>query len=135
MTNCEKGTHAELLFCAEATSRKFNVLIPMGPTSSTVDVWVAPVAGRPISVQVKRAWIDVKRRLYQVKVSRRGTRKKKQAKYKVGDFDILAAYLPDVNQFVLWKFKEIKKRSKISYTPRLHRQPGNWELLEQFVAT
>lgn len=134
MTNCEKGTHAELLFCAEATSRKFNVLIPMGPTSSTVDVWVAPAAGRPISVQVKRAWVDHKRNLYLVKVSRRGTLKKKGSRYKTGDFDILAAYLPDVNQFVLWKFKEIRKRSKISYTPRLHRQPGNWELLEQFVA-
>lgn len=135
MTSCEKGTHAELLFCAEATARKFNILMPMGTTSSTVDVWVAPVAGRPISVQVKRAWVDSKRRLYQVKVSRRGTRSKKGVRYKVGDFDILAAYLPDVNQFVLWKFKEIRKRSKISYTPRLHRQPGNWELLEQFVAT
>ena len=134
MTNCEKGTHAELLFCAEATSRKFNVLIPMGPTSSTVDVWVAPAAGRPISVQVKRAWLDPKRRIYLVKVSRRGTRMKKGLKYKAGDFDILAAYLPDVNQFVFWKFGEIKKRSKISYTPRIHRQPDNWELLEQFVA-
>ena len=118
MTNCEKGTHAELLFAAEATSKKFNVLIPMGPTSSTVDVWIV-----------------TKRRLYQVKVSRRGTRKKKGIKYKTGDFDILAAYLPDVNQFVLWKFKEIKNRGKISYTPRLHRQPDNWKLLEQFVAS
>ena len=134
MTNCEKGTHAELLFCAEATARQFNVLIPMGPTSSTVDVWIVTAAGRPISVQVKRAWVDVKRRLYQVKVSRRGSRKKKGVKYKVGDFDILAAYLPDVNQFVLWRFDEIRKRSKISYTPRRHRQPGNWDLLEAFVA-
>lgn len=135
MTSCEKGTHAELLFCAEATARRFNVLMPMGTTSSTVDVWIVQHLGRPVSVQVKRAWLDPVRKIYQVKVSRRGTRQKKGVKYKAGDFDILAAYLPDVNQFVLWNFDEIKMRGKISYTPRRHRAPGNWELLEQFVAT
>lgn len=128
MTNLEKGTHAELLFCAETTARGLQVLIPMGATSSTVDVWIV-ANSRPVSVQVKRAWVSKNGR-YVVKVARRGTKKKPQLAYKVGDFDILAAYLPDRNQFVLWRFDEIKKRKKISYTPRLHRQPDNWEILD-----
>jgi hypothetical protein len=127
MTNCEKGTHAELLFCAEVTARGVQVLIPMGPTGSTVDVWIV-ANGRPASVQVKRAWVSNNR--YHVKVARRGTKKKPQLTYKAGDFDILAAYLPDVKKFVLWRFDEIKKRTKINYTPRLHRQPDNWEILD-----
>lgn len=131
MTNNEKGTHAELLFCAEVTARGLQVLIPMGPTGSTVDVWIV-ANSRPVSVQVKRAWVS-KRGLYSVKVARRGTKKKPQTAYKVGDFDILAAYLPDSGRFVLWRFDEIKKRKKISYTPRLHRQPDNWELLDSVL--
>jgi hypothetical protein len=127
MTNLEKGTHAELLFCAEITARGLQVLIPMGATSSTVDVWIV-ANGRPVSVQVKRAWLRSNR--YHVKVARCGTKKKPQRIYKVGDFDILAAYLPDRNQFVLWRFDEIKNRKKINYTPRLHRQPNNWDLLD-----
>ena len=130
MTNLEKGTHAELLFCAEVTSRGLQVLIPMGATSSTVDVWIV-ANSRPVSVQVKRAWQTDNR--YQVKVARRGTKKKPQMSYKAGDFDILAAYLPDIGKFVLWRFDEIKKRKKISYTPRLHRQPDNWELLDSVL--
>ena len=130
MTNREKGTHAELIFCAEATALGYNVLIPMGPTSSTVDVWIVANGNRPISVQVKRAWVSNKRNLYSVKAARRGTRDKPESAYKAGDFDILAAYLPDLNKFVLWRFDEIADRKKISYTPRLHRQPDNWEILD-----
>jgi hypothetical protein len=128
MTNNEKGTHAELLFCAEVTSRGLQVLIPIGPTGSTVDVWIV-VNSRPVSVQVKRAWITKGGR-YSVRAARRGTKKIPEKVYKAGDFDILAAYLPDRNQFVLWRFDEIKQRKKISYTPRLHRQPDNWDLLD-----
>lgn len=130
MTNLEKGTHAELLFCAEVTARGLQVLIPMGATSSTVDVWIV-ANSRPVSVQVKRAWISNNR--YQVKVARRGTKQKPQVGYKIGDFDILAAFLPDIGKFVLWRFDEIRKRKKISYTPRLHRQPDNWELLDSVL--
>jgi hypothetical protein len=104
------------------------VLIPIGPTGSTVDVWIV-VNSRPVSVQVKRAWITKGGR-YSVRAARRGTKNIPEKVYKAGDFDILAAYLPDRNQFVLWRFDEIKQRKKISYTPRLHRQPDNWDLLD-----
>ncbi len=138
MTNCQKGTHAELLFCAEAGAREFNVLVPVGH-SSTVDVWIHKPPGRPISVQVKRAYVVESKRpwtneslcRYGVSMARGNV---ERTPYQSGDFDVLAAYLPDKNDFVLWRFDEIKDRKKISYTPRLHRQPGNWQLLEELVA-
>jgi len=130
MTNTEKGIHSELLFSAEATARSFNVLVPLGATSSTVDVWIVPPNGRPVSVQVKRAWLHTKHDLYIIKTVRCKTSKGPNPKYREGDFDVLAAYLPDLNKFVFWQFDEIADRQNISYTPRLHRQPDNWEILD-----
>lgn len=123
--NCEKGTHAELLFCAEAGARGWQVLIPMGHVS-TVDVWIFRPPGRPVSVQVKRAWREVDGD-YGVSLARRNVTR---VPYQKGDFDILAAYLPDLHQFVLWRFDDINGRKKIRYSPKRHRQPENWGLLD-----
>ena len=124
--NCEKGTHAELLFCAEAGARGWQVLIPMGH-NSTVDVWIFRPPGRPVSVQVKRAYLD-RDGDYGVCLARGSVQR---APYQAGDFDVLAAYLPDLNEFVLWRFSDINERKKIRYSPKRHRQPGNWELLNE----
>lgn len=128
--SCEKGTHAELLFCAEAGARGWQVLIPMGH-SSTVDVWIFRPPGRPVSVQVKRAYAD-RDGDYGVTLARGYDDRKT---YREGDFDILAAYLPELNDFVLWRFSEINDRKKIRYSPKRHRQPGNWGLLDEVAQT
>jgi len=136
MTSSEKGSHAELLFCAAATERGFNILVPMTGTSSTVDVWLVNIAKRPISVQVKRAWHDANRNSYGLKILRGGINARglpDTSSYQAGDFDVLAAYLPNLDKFVLWKFEELGDRQKISYSPRLHRQPDNWELLDSVL--
>lgn len=125
--NCEKGTHAELLFCAEAGARGWQVLIPMGH-SSTVDVWIFKPPGRPVSVQVKRAYQD-RDGDYGMGVSRGLTKQP----YQAGDFDILAGYLPDLNEFVLWRFADIADKKKLRYSPRRHRNPSNWELLDELA--
>ncbi len=51
--------------------------------------------------------------------------------YAAGDFDILAAYLPDRNQFVFWSFEDVRSRQTVRYHPDRHRQPGNWSLLDE----
>ena len=122
--NCDKGTHAELLFCAEAGARGWQALIPMGHVS-TVDVWIFRPPGRPLSVQVKRATPD-RQGDYRVSLARGRFDRKT---YQAGDFDVLAAYLPDLHQFVLWRFDDIGGRKKIRYSPKRHRQPDNWGLL------
>jgi hypothetical protein len=48
--------------------------------------------------------------------------------YQLGDFDILAAWLPDNQLFVFWHFAEIAARKKICYSPLRHRTPDNWEV-------
>lgn len=132
MTTCEKGDHSEFLFCAEVTERGFKVLVPWGH-SATSDIWIVKSPHRPISTQIKRAWFDPKRNAYGITVSRGCNIK---LAYQAGDFDLLAAYLPDQDRFILWTFEEVRGRKRISYTPhRADRVPGNWELLEQFVAT
>jgi hypothetical protein len=60
--------------------------------------------------------------------------KRAKTAYAAGDFDILAAWLPDIEEFVLWRFEEICERKRIRYSPRRHRQPSNWQLLEELVA-
>jgi hypothetical protein len=38
-----------------------------------------------------------------------------------------------VEGFVLWRFDEICDRKRIRYSPKRHRQPNNWQLLEELV--
>ena len=131
MTACDKGDHGEFYFCAHVTERGFKVLVPWGH-SATSDIWIVKAPARPISVQVKRAWFDPKRKSYGITVSKGSSVKKA---YKQGDFDVMVAFLPDQKNFVLWSFEDVRGRKRISYTQhKADRQPGNWEVLEQFVA-
>ena len=132
MSPCEKGDHSELLFCAEVAVRGFKVLVPWGH-SATSDVWIVKPQGRPISVQVKRAWLNPKRNgVYGISVANGSAVK---TAYKHGDFDLLAAYLPDQNKFVFWGFPEIRGRKRICYTQaRADRQPDNWEVLDGLLS-
>jgi hypothetical protein len=77
-------------------------------------------------VQVKTAYEDGQRGSYSVNVGRGSSSK---VAYQSGDFDVLAAYLPDRNQFVFWTLDDLQGRKKLRYDPTRHRQPGNWELL------
>ena len=125
MNNCATGTSHELIFCAEASQRGWKIYMPMGH-AQTIDVMIAKPQAKPISIQIKTATYDKHLDRYGVMTSR-GTSK---SCYEVGDFDILAAWIPDLKEFVFWRFDEIAERKKISYTPRIHRQPGNWDLLD-----
>jgi hypothetical protein len=126
MTDCEKGTSAEVRFIFEADGRGWKVYVPLGHAHAA-DLVILRPPKRPISVQVKTATFNPHRNNYGVMTSRG---KKTKKAYARGDFQILAAWLPDLKQFVLWRFDEIKKRKKICYSPRLHRQPDNWEILD-----
>jgi hypothetical protein len=126
MTNCQKGAFAEMLFCAQVGFRGWEVYMPIGH-AQTADVCIFKPPGKAITVQVKTASIDRRRGSYGVMATRGKATKTSYAK---GDFDILAAWLPDIEEFVLWRFDEISNRKHIRYSPKRHRQPGNWELLD-----
>lgn len=121
---CQKGDMAEMLFVAGAIVHGWEIYMPFGHAQTT-DVCLLRPFTAPIKVQVKTAWWDDAERSYAVFL-----RRTQMQTYARGDFDVLAAYLPDLNQFVLWSFEDIKKRKKIRYSPERHRKPSNWELLD-----
>jgi len=126
MTNCTTGDCSEARFISEIVERGFRVYVPIGH-SHAADIVIHLPPYYPVGVQVKTATYYPNRDSYGVMTSRG---KKNKSLYCRGDFDIIAAWLPDRKQFVLWRFDEIAERKRISYTPRLHRQPDNWEILD-----
>ena len=126
MTDCEKGTSAEVRFIFEADGRGWKVYVPLGHAHAA-DLIIHYPPYLPVCVQVKTATYYPDRDAYGISSSRG---KKCKQTYARGDFQILAAWLPDRQKFVLWRFDEIAERKKINYTPRLHRQPDNWEILD-----
>lgn len=121
---CRKGDMAEMLFAAGAIVHDWEIYMPFGHAQTT-DVCLLKPRTTPIKVQVKTAWWDASHQSYSVFA----TKGSKQA-YENGDFDVLAAYLSDINQFVFWSFDDISGRLKIRYSPERHRKPSNWELLD-----
>ena len=123
-TNCQTGAVSELLFCAQAGMRGWSVFTPVGHAHA-VDVCLVKPGKRPIGIQVKTARAD--RGEYHMNCARG---KKTKTPYEAGEFDILAAWLPDIEEFVFWTLPDIASRLTIRYSPKRHRQPGNWDLLD-----
>ena len=127
LSPCRKGELAETLFIVGAMVYDWEVFTPFGH-AQTADLCLVRCGLRPILVQVKTGTID--RGAYHVSV-KRSNQGGNPRPYVVGDFDVLAAYLPDRNQFVLWTFDDIRSRVSVRYSPERHRQPGNWHLLDE----
>ena len=123
-----KGEIAETLFMAGAMVHDWDIFVPLGHAHAT-DVCISKPWTRSIKVQVKTAWYDESRNRYRIPLMKQNGTGKKQM-YGSGDFDVLAGYLPDLNQFVIWAFDDISGRQKIDYSPERHRKPNNWELLD-----
>jgi hypothetical protein len=123
MSDCRRGDLAEALFIAGCIVYDWEIFKAFGH-DHTAD-WVLVRGHLRLTVQVKTATID--RGDYCLPTKRgRGTTARP---YSAGDFDILAAYLPNRKQFVFWSFADIRGRQKVRYNPTRHRKPNNWELL------
>ena len=131
LSACRKGEIAETLFIAGAMVHDWEIFTPFGHAQTT-DVMLTRSGVRPIGVQVKTATLD--RGAYHVSV-KRATAGRKARPYEAHDFDVLAAYLPDRNQFVFWTFDDICSRVSVRYDPSRHRQPGNWDLLNDVAVS
>jgi len=125
LSACRKGEIAETLFIAGAMVHDWEIFTPFGH-AQTADVLLTRGGVRPIAVQVKTGTLD--RGAYHISV-KRSTRGRNARPYLTHDFDVLAAYLPDRNEFVFWTFDDIRSRISVRYSPERHRQPGNWDLL------
>jgi len=125
-SHCQTGTIAELLFCAQAGMKGWDVFVPVGHAQAA-DVCLVKAPGRPVSVQVKTAGWDKKQNCYQINACKGGAVK---VAYRAGAFDVLAAWLPDREQFVFWTLEDIAGRLTVRYSPLRHRAPGNWHILQ-----
>ena len=124
----DKGAHAELLFCAEAGARGYSIFTPL-VGSPKADVCLKMGQGPYIGVQIKRACVSTQSAgFYKVNTASRTS-----GRYSAGDFDVLAAYLPDIKEFVFWRIDEVSQYGQISYSPKKHRNPSNWELLDELA--
>ena len=124
LSNCQTGAVSEMYFCAEAGARGWEVYVPFGHAQAA-DVCIHKPPGKSVTVQVKTAGWDMGS--YAIMVSRG---KSSKTAYLAGDFDVLAAYLPDRRQFVFWTLADLRGRKRLRYHPVRHRQPNNWELLD-----
>jgi hypothetical protein len=128
LSACRKGELAETLFIAGAMVHDWEIFTPFGH-GQAADVVLTRSGVRPLGVQVKTGTL-VNASTYSF-TAKRGTASRRIARpYEQYDFDVLAAYLPDRNQFVFWTFDDIRGRVTVRYNPNKHRQPGNWDLLD-----
>jgi len=126
-----KGDIAESSFITACQLRDYDIFKPFGHAQSA-DVCLVKAGGSPMLAQIKTASKDPdKHNNYHISISK-GVSK---SAYKPGDFHILAAYLPDRNEFVLWALEELRGRVTLRYSPERHRQPSNWHLLDEVQKT
>jgi hypothetical protein len=108
----------------------YSVFAPCGD-GYTADLCVVKKRCVPMLAQVKTANKD-RPNSYHIGVGKGSSSK---VAYKPGDFHILAAYLPDRNEFVMFTFEDIRGRVTLRYNPEKHHQPSNWHLLDEVGKT
>jgi hypothetical protein len=112
----DTGLLAESKFSTQAISRGYISWWPMGHNQKAdVCVWKAPY--RPITVQVKLG--QLKGESWQIYVAAsRGGKDRRRAKaagrdvdkyqrYQIGDFDVLAMYVPTADAFRFWRLRDV----------------------------
>jgi len=140
-----KGTIVERRFEIEALERGYEVATHSGG-GKDFDYIVRLPGGRPVVVQVKTAVWDEKLGRYKIENSSKGKL------YSADAYDVLAVYLPDRKQWLLYARAELGNRLTTTYTPPdlrrqlrksrygahgemvADREPDNWDLLYQIAA-
>ena len=131
--SCLIGDDSESEFAYMAGKRGWWVFTPLTGAHDRPSDVILFKRHRPVAVQIKTANLYADRdNAYGIPATQGG---KVKVPYPEGSFDVLAAWLPDIKEFVFYTYAEIGGRKKLYYSPRLHeKRPGNWELLEAFVA-
>lgn len=132
------GSLEELFMLAAAREQGYSTWVPIGHSQKAdVCLWMPPC--RPITVQVKRARFT-KGGSWQAHVgsSRGGLEKKLRRankkpldelkKYQVGDFDILAVFVPTARAFRFWRLRDVAGQRVVSLTDL--STLNNWHVIE-----
>jgi hypothetical protein len=131
------GSFEELCFLTAARQRGYVTWVPIGHSQKAdASVWLPPY--RPITVQVKRAsfhggsWrVDVASRRGGKDVIKRRNNDQpidKYCRYQLGDFDVLAGYVPPANAFKFWALSDVVGQLKVTF--RDLSTLNNWHVIE-----
>lgn len=141
--SCDAGDLAEARFMLKAKELGFHVYAPFGhATKADLVVWKPPA--RAVTVQIKKATIQS-----------RGSRKPhhwwkfmlgsgrpsaalspnngklKYVPYQLGDFDVIAGYVEEREEWLIFPLEKVVGKSCVSYTPHNSIVPNTWEVLDQ----
>jgi len=127
--NCRVGVTAEIAFSLKVYPMGYDVYLPLGHAQKT-DLIIRKPPYPPKSIQIKKATAKTNES-WQVSTST----KKRTAlngttwtNYELGDFDILAAYISELDCWALWRIEEIAGKSSIQWNKFSHR--NNFDILE-----
>ena len=127
--NARIGATSELTFALKAHSMGYEIYSPWGHAQKT-DLIIRKPPFRPLSIQIKKATAK-SNEVWQVSTST----KKRTANgviwnnYKIGDFDILAAHILELDYWSLWRIEDIAGKSSIPWNKySTHR--NNFDILE-----
>ena len=131
------GSYEDLCMLTAARQRGYSTWVPIGHSQKAdVTLWRPPY--RPITVQVKRGRFQKNSWAAHVSASRGGASVAKAKKdgrpldkyqrYQVGDFDVLAVYVPPANAFRFYALKAIVGQGIVSFSDL--STLNNWHVIE-----
>lgn len=131
------GSYEELCLLTAARQRGYSTWVPIGHSQKAdVTLWRPPY--RPITVQVKRGRFAKGGWVAHVSASRGGNHVAKAKndgrkldryqRYQVGDFDVLAVYVPPANAFRFYELKAVAGQGVVTF--RDLSTLNNWHVIE-----
>jgi hypothetical protein len=132
------GAMEEICFAKEAKARDYIIWLPWGHSQKAdVCIWRPPQ--RPVTVQVKRGFANGSSHAVHVGAARAGRTKKRRReaglpvdpyrKYKTGDFDVLAMYVPPADAFYFWRLEDICGQNSVSKP--VNAPFNNWSVFDR----
>lgn len=124
----DKGYKTETRFQSLAADHGIETFWPRFHATK-VDCIARKTPEKTFSVQIKTAWLKPNG-TYKFPI---GTHSSKNyspetSYYKSGDFDIMAAYMPDIDVFAFYFLDDICGKSSFVWKPRNGQAENNWEI-------
>jgi hypothetical protein len=131
------GSFEELCMLTAARERGYVTWVPIGHSQKAdVSIWLPP--HRPITVQVKRArfahdgwraFVAAARGGKDIaKAKDKGRVLDKYRRYEVGDFDVLAVYVPPARAFRFYALKDVSDQRQVTISDL--STLNNWHVIE-----
>lgn len=128
--NCRLGVVTEMIFATIMLERGYDVFSPLGH-SQKADLIVHKPPFKSKAIQIKkgtsRGGVS-----WQISTS---TKKRTAAEgsvytnYQIGDFDILAAHIAEVDCWALWRIEEVAGKSSVTWN-KFETHRNNFDLLD-----